>query len=169
MGIDDRLRTSAQQALSHTRIETVDKIELQRKTKAKAGKVEAYWFENENIGLKKTLFHRITIPLEPFDSGLDYEEQPLSTEMVLDWYELNLENPAELDGTNLSHESYPEAEGSVYVGCAHNWCDVKDLRFSKTDNGGYEIIGAVIVEFENEGVAQNEPFTFKTTVEVVTA
>ncbi|AWF80512.1 hypothetical protein BTJ40_06640 [Microbulbifer sp. A4B17] len=147
----------------------MDKIELQRKTKAKNGKVEAYWFENESIGLQKTLFHRITIPLEPFDSGLEYEEQPLSTEIVLDWYELNLENSAELDGANLSHESYPEAGGSVYVGCAHNWCNVKELVFSKANDGRYEIKGSVVVEFENEGVAQNEPFTFETTIEVVTA
>ena len=69
----------------------------------------------------------------------------------------------------MSHESFPEAEGSIYVGCAHNWCDVKELVFSKTDNGRYEIKGSVVVEFENEGVAKNEPFTFETTIEVVTA
>lgn len=73
------------------------KIELQKKTKAQNATVEAYWFENESIGLNKTLFYRITIPLEPFDSGLEYEEQPLSTEIVLDWYELKLENPDELN------------------------------------------------------------------------
>ncbi|GAB1270337.1 hypothetical protein NBRC116493_35910 [Aurantivibrio infirmus] len=145
------------------------KIGLQKKTKAKIGKVEAHWFENESIGLRKTLFHRITIPLEPFDSGLEYEEQPLLTEIVLDWYELKLENPSELDGANLSHELYPDAEASVYVGYAHNWCDVKELVFSKINDGSYEVKGYVIVEFENEGVATNEPFTFDTTIEVITA
>jgi hypothetical protein len=54
------------------------KIELQQKTTAKKGKIEFYYFENENIGLKKTLFHRIYIPLEPFDSGLEYESQRYS-------------------------------------------------------------------------------------------
>ena len=49
----------------------MDKIQLQNKTKALDGTIEAYWFENENIGLKNTLFHRLTIPLVAFDSGLD--------------------------------------------------------------------------------------------------
>ncbi len=141
-------------------------IDLQNKTKARKGKVEIYWFENENIGLKKTQFHRIIIPLEPFDSSVDYEEQPVSTEMVLDWYELNLDNPFDLDGVYLSQDCYPEAEGSVYIGCAHNWCDVKELLFSKIDNDTFNLIGTVVVDFESEGVAKNESFNFKVVVEV---
>lgn len=144
-------------------------IDLQNKTKARKGKVEIYWFENESIGLKRTQFHRIIIPLEPFDSGLDYDEQPVSTEMVLEWYELNLDNPFELDGLNLSYDCNPEAEGSVYIGCAHNWCDVKELVFSKLDNDTFKVIGAVVVDFEYEGVAKNESFKFKVEVEVIEA
>lgn len=53
----------------------MDTINLQQKTRAKKGIVEPYWFENDTIGLPRTLFYRITIPLQAFDSGLEYEEQ----------------------------------------------------------------------------------------------
>ena len=147
----------------------MDKIQLQNKTKALDGTIEAYWFENENIGLKNTLFHRLTIPLVAFDSGLDYEEQPVETALVLDWYELNLSEPENLDGLNLSHDLYPEAEGSVYVGSAHNWCSVKRLNISKNIDGGFSVVGECLIEFENEGVAENELFNFETNISVVKA
>lgn len=140
----------------------MSKIQLQSKTKALQGSIEAYYFENENIGLKKTLFHRVTIPLEAFDSGLDYEEQPVKTEIILDWYELGLSNPEKLEGLNLSHDLFPEAEGSVYIGNAHNWCNVKRLNIEQEPDGEFIAIGEILVEFENEGVSENEHFSFKT-------
>ena len=72
------------------------KIELQRKTTAKKGRIEMYYFENNSIGLKKTLFHRIYIPLEPFDSGLEYESQPIETEIVIEWLNLKLKESINL-------------------------------------------------------------------------
>lgn len=143
----------------------MENIQLQSKTKALKGSVEAYWFENENIGLENTLFHRISIPLAAFDSGLDYEEQPVETEIILDWYKLNLSLPDNLDGLNLKHESYPDAEGSVYLGSAHNWCDVKNLDIFKGEGASFFVIGEVYIEFENEGVAKNETFKFETSIE----
>ena len=100
------------------------KIGLQSKTQVKNGVIQSYWFENESIGLPKTFFHRVTLPLAEFYSGLDYDEQPTKTEIILDWYKLDLSSPSRLDGMNLSHSIYKDAEGSVYIGCAHNWCDV---------------------------------------------
>ncbi|MEE1674797.1 hypothetical protein SNR37_000116 [Agarivorans aestuarii] len=147
----------------------MEKIQLQSKTKALKGAIEAYWFENESIGLKNTLFHRLTIPLIAFDSGLDYEEQPVDTKIVLDWYELELSNESHLDGLNLKHELYPDAEGSVYIGCAHNWCDVKELKISQNSNGCFTAVGELSIEFENEGVAENELFHFRTDLDFVKA
>lgn len=144
----------------------MDKIQLQSKTQALKGKIEAYWFENQNIGLEKTLFHRITIPLKAFNSGLDYEEQPVNTEIVLDWYELGLTDPTELDGLDLNHEQYPDAEGSVCLGSAHNWCDVKALKLTKNSDGSISTTAEIAIEFENEGVAENELFKFQTSLEI---
>ena len=147
----------------------MDKIQLQSKTKALKGTIEAYWFENTNIGLKNTLFHRITIPLSAFDSGLDYEAQPVNTCIVLDWYELGLSEPEQLDGLSLTHELYPSSEGSVYVGNAHNWCDVKKFNLTQKGDGDYVAAVELIVEFENEGVAENELFIFEVCLELIEA
>ena len=138
------------------------KIELQKKTTAKNGKIEIYYFENEHIGLKKTLFHRIYIPLEPFDSGLEYESQPLETEIVMEWLELKLKEPTELAGLKLSSNPEDEIEVSIYVGSAHNPCDIKEMEFQKTGDNKYKVKCSLLVDFEHEGVAENEEFSFNT-------
>jgi hypothetical protein len=137
---------------------------LQMRTKVLPGVVESYWFENENIGLVKTLFHRIDIPLEPFDSGLDYEHQPVDTSFVFDWYQLEVESSACLDGFDLSSENYPDAEASVYVGCRHNWCEVKKMTFRSIGTPQFEVVGELLIHFEDEGVGLDEMFRFETTV-----
>ena len=142
----------------------MDIINLQDKTEALPGKIESYSFENPHIGLKRTQFHRVSIPLKSFDSGLDYEEQPVETSIEFDWYELKLLAPQKIDGLNLSAENYPESEASVYVGCAHNWCHVNKLLISPGTNNEFQVSGELFIEFQNEGVAKNEPFSFATTV-----
>jgi len=141
----------------------MSKINLQIKTEALTGWIESYWFENHHIGLEKTLFHRVFIPLKPFDSGLDYEEQPTETKIVFDWYKLELTDPKKMDGLDLNHNVYADAEASVYLGSAHNWCDVKKLNFEHIEDDTYKITGEVVIEFENERVAENEKFEFVTT------
>lgn len=148
-------------------MEDLNKINLQQKTTCLKGEVQSYWFENDFIGLKKTLFHRITIPLAPFDSGLDYEEQPLQTCILIDWIKLELTNPLELDGLNLNHVNYPETECSIYVGSAHNPCDINKLEIGKLSEDNYQINGELEIDFEHEGVALNESFTFNVIVDYV--
>lgn len=138
------------------------KINLQQKTKAQKGDIEMYWFENANTGLKRTLFHRIEIPLKPFDSGLTYEPQPVETEIVMEWLKLNLNDPTNLDGLHLKSNSKEEAEVSVYVGNAHNPCSIKNISFKKIDNDLYQVQCHLFIDFEHEGVAKNEDFSFVT-------
>jgi hypothetical protein len=40
----------------------VETIVLQAKARPLEGCIEHYWFENEQVDLARTLFHRITIP-----------------------------------------------------------------------------------------------------------
>lgn len=140
----------------------MEKINLQHKTKPTSGKGEIYWFENENIGLKKTLFHRFNIPLIPFDSGLEYESQPLDTEIVFEWLKLDLENPTNLDGLELTSRPEDDTEVSIYIGSSHNPCDIKDMKFHKIEENKYLVECNLFVDFEHEGVAQNEEFHFST-------
>ena len=141
----------------------MDTINLQQKTRPLAGRVEYYWFENENIGLERTRFHRVVIPFEPFDSGLDYVEQPESTELAVDWAELGLSDPSDLDGVDLSMEKLDGVEASIYLGHAHNWAHLKEFKLSKVDEG-LHVHCVAVIEFETEGVASNESLEFDATV-----
>ena len=145
----------------------MNKINLQEKTKAEKGTAEMFWFENEFVNLEKTLFHRIIVPLKAFDSGLKYETQLTETEIYIDWLELNLKNPNDLDGLNITSETHKKIETSVYVGGAHNWCDVTKLSINKINNNTYSIDCHLFIDFKNEGVAENENFIFKTTIEFI--
>ncbi len=145
----------------------MNKINLQNKVKAKKGTAEMYWHENEFTGLKRTLFHRITIPLTAFDSGLDYESQPVKTKIFIEWLVLNLPNPTDLDGLEISNQKYEQLEASVYIGGAHNWCDVMKLNIKRKKDNTYFVEGELSIDFENEGVAENENFSFKTTIEFI--
>ena len=142
----------------------MDKINIQEKAKPQPGRIEKYLFENENIGLKKTLFHRIYVPLSPFDSGLDYVDQPEETEIVFEWFSLNLKDPDNLNGLNLNHKNYPDAEASVYVGSSHNWCNINKLIISNIEENRFQINVDLEIDFEAEGVASNETLTFQTEV-----
>lgn len=141
----------------------MNKIDLQNKTKPKEGTIEYYWFENENIGLKKTLFHRITIQLEPFDSGLAYAEQPEETELVIEWVNLGLKDPALLAGVEITSKTTKDVEASIYIGAAHNQTNIESLKLKEIAPNKYKLNGDVTIEFENEGVGKNEKFSFTTT------
>lgn len=140
----------------------LSQIDLQNKTSAQIGRIEKYFFENENIGLKKTLFHRIDIPLLSFDSGLEDIPQETKTEISFSWYSLELDNPDNLDGLNLNHKNYPNAEASVYIGWAHNWCHVNEFILKKISENKFHVSVDLLIDFESEGVALNEKFTFQT-------
>jgi hypothetical protein len=142
----------------------MNKINLQKKSQARGGSAGKYWFENKIIGLEKTLFHRISIPLTPFNSGLKYESQPVETEIVIEWLILNLTNPDDLDNLQISSQKYEGLEASVYVGSAHNVCEVLKLNFQRKEGDNYWVEGEIIIDFESQGVAQNEIFSFQTTI-----
>ena len=137
------------------------KIDLQGKTEVTTGTIESYWFENPNIGLIRTLFHRIAIPLMPFNSGLNYVEQPEETELVFDWIELPTEELWHNKTTSLNTDANSRMEVSIYVGAAHNPCQTSKLELSRLTETNFQLKGEVEINFEAEGVAQNELFNFQ--------
>ena len=137
-------------------------IGLQSKTKAKEGIIEYFWFENKSIGLKRTMFHRIVIPLEPFDSGLDYVTQPEETKLIFDWINLGLKDPSALDGLEITSANDEDLEATVYLGTVHNWIDVHKLSLKEVEPRKYEVRGELTLEFEKADVAPDEPFSFRT-------
>jgi hypothetical protein len=135
-------------------------IGLQAKARSLEGTIEHYWFENERAGLRRTLFHRIRIPFEPLDSGLDYVQQPERTELLVDWINLGLDDPAALDGVEIAMGHTPDVEASIYLGAAHNWYQIEKLTFAR-DGSRYRVASVGTVEFSREGVASDETFIFE--------
>ncbi|MBN8680041.1 MAG: hypothetical protein J0M29_17560 [Chitinophagales bacterium] len=142
----------------------MNKINLQKKAQAREGRAEKYWFKNDTTGLEKTLFYRITIPLTPFNSGLNYESQPVETEIVIEWLNLHLVDPDDLDNLQISSQEYEDLEASIYVGSAHNACEVIKLHFQRMEGNNYQVKGEIRIDFKSEGVAQNEVFSFQTII-----
>jgi hypothetical protein len=138
----------------------VETIGLQAKARPLEGTIEHYWFENEHVGLARTLFHRIRIPFAPFYSGLDYVHQPERTELVVEWIKLGLDDPAALDGVEIAMGKTPDVEASIYLGAAHNWYQIQKLTLAR-EGSRYRIASVGVVEFAREGVAHDEPFAFE--------
>ena len=137
-------------------------IGLQKKAKLKEGTIEKYWFENESIGLKKTLFHRIEIPLEPFESGLKYEDQPIETEIVIEWIEIG--NPNFEERIRLSSLDQEGMEASIYLGGAHNNCEIIILEIKSIGSKKHKINGEFIIHFVEQGIGKDEGFEFETII-----
>jgi hypothetical protein len=138
----------------------VETISFQSKARPLEGTIEHYWFENELVGLARTLFHRIRIPFEPFDSGLDYVEQPEQTELVVEWINLGIDDPAALDGVEIAMGQTPDVEASIYLGAAHNWYQIEKLTLTR-DGSRYRVAIVGTIEFAREDVARDERFEFE--------
>lgn len=141
-------------------------INFAEKAEFLPGKIEAYWFENLHLGIQKTLFHSVTLPIKPFDSGFDCDENPLSTEIRCDFINLSLVNPYELDGIDINVKSYPQIDASMYLGNAHNPCDFNKLLFEKVDQDTYKVYGDIFIDFPFENIAKSENVVFETYVKV---
>jgi hypothetical protein len=136
------------------------KIDLQHKTKPKVGRITYHWFENPNISLPLTRFHTIEIPLKLFNSGIEYEHQPVETSLLFEWIKLEIDDPLELDRLEINSQKFPDMEASMYLGAAHNWMNVCSLKISFESNLQFRVNGIVEIDFETEGVAENETFMF---------
>jgi hypothetical protein len=130
-------------------------IPIQKLAVPLPGEIDSHWFENEHIGLANTLFHRITLPLAPFDSGCDYITQPEDTEVCIEWIKASLADPAQLDGLKLTSKKFPDMEASIYLGAAHNWVTIKKLLLTRTAPDTYDIQLDALIDFETEGIAKN--------------
>ena len=142
-------------------------IQLQTWTNALPGKMDCRWFENEHIGLKPTLFHHIVIPLKPFNSGLEYVEQPENTEIHIDWIELGIPETENPENFILEKEGVINYEASIYIGSAHNPIAINKLQVTASNQHNYKVEGNITVDFEFEGVAKKEDFEFQTALEYI--
>jgi len=139
-------------------------IDLQQNTKPDGGTIESYYFLNPPHIPKRTKLHRVVIPLAPFDSQIEYEEQPVETEITIDW----IVNEEILNSeVQLSSDTESLMEASVYLGSVHNMCTVRSLHLAMPVNGQVYCRGNFLIEFEKEEIARNEKFEFETTLEIL--
>lgn len=141
-------------------------IDLQNKTTAKEGVIEIFEFEDEKTDLQKTVFHRMFIPLEPFNPGLTPESNTIDTKIVIDWLDLNLRSAINLDGLNL--KTTPQDDALVYIRIdeVNNPCDIDTMKIKKIADNLYQVDCEIFIEFEHEKTAKNEYFTFSTQLQL---
>jgi hypothetical protein len=89
-------------------------------------------------------------------------EQPEESSFVFEWIELSLKDPNKLDGLNINHKNYPNLEASIYIGYRHNPCDVIDFKVRRVDDSTFNLQVSLHIDFEYEGVAFNEYYSFET-------
>jgi len=141
-----------------------------KQIKPQKGEFTCNLWENSHIGLPLTLFYSIEIPLEPFDSGHDYVEQPATTSIVIEW--LKFFDP--VTGQNERNWKYllgreflitfedETGEGSIYLGTEH--CQFNSLiKFLSISGTTFEIELTLNVAFNIETINLEEgQFTIKT-------
>jgi hypothetical protein len=145
-----------------------------RDIKPLKGQLTANLWENSHIGLPLTLFYSIEIPLEPFDSGHTYVDQPTTTSIVMEW--IKFLNPAtgqnEKNWRALAGKEYlisyedGTGEGSIYLGSEH--CQFNSfIRFVSLTDKTFDIELALRVDFniETANLDENGQFAIKTQVE----
>ncbi len=94
--------------------------------KAKPGTMKCNLWENENAHPPLSLFYSMEIPLEPFDNGHDWDEQPCETALRMDNLIFDddqgeqIKNWTDLIGKefDLSFDNETE-DSSIYLGTEH--------------------------------------------------
>jgi hypothetical protein len=118
------------------------------------GQMRAHLFQNPRLGLAPTLFYDIAIPLEPFDSGLAWEDQPVHTQFCLEFVRLPVDDWRELDGRSFALAP-GDADGSIYLGGAHNPVDIQYLGFTRLAGTALRIDCTLFCDFEAERVGDS--------------
>ena len=122
------------------------------KFKPELGTMNACIFENPSAGLEPTLFYDITIPLEPFDSGLSYESQPVKTSFRFNSIKFPVTDWRKFHGRSFQIEP-DDADGSIYIGTIHNPVDIDLISFTRTGDFSFQIHCLLLCDFEFEMVA----------------
>ncbi|WP_299107272.1 hypothetical protein [uncultured Tenacibaculum sp.] len=84
----------------------------------------------------------------------------------MEWIQLDINNPFELDRINIVTTPEDDTQSSIYIGTRHTPSDIKNMKFRQIEKDKYEVICELFAEFEYESVAKNELLNFKTILQV---
>jgi hypothetical protein len=118
-----------------------------------AGRLTARVFANPRAGFLATLLFDIEIPLQPFEFGGELQK----TAVRLDFIELPVSDWRQLQNREFRFPVNPQPgyiDGSVYLGHAHNPCDVTRIRFGPVAGRSLQAELDVRFNFEYEGPAE---------------
>ncbi|HEX7898538.1 MAG TPA: hypothetical protein VF950_12310 [Planctomycetota bacterium] len=132
--------------------------------KAEPGTLHALIFENLKIGLPRALFYDLEIPLAPFDSGLPGDAPDIAKRFRLNFLQLPAPDWRRLDGRTFELEA-DAADGSIYLGNAHNPVDLPRLEFRNLEGCRFQVEARLNCDFEFENVALSDTVELATTVE----
>jgi len=131
--------------------------------KPKPGTMQARLFSNYHIKLPVTLFYDIEIPLEPFDSGLDYEKQPCKTSFNLNFIKFPVRDWQDFAGQEFEL-TQDDSEGGIYVG-DHSPVYINSIKFERLSSFWFKIDCKLFCDFEYENVGQSETIELSAEIE----
>ncbi|MGC3989410.1 MAG: hypothetical protein QM796_06980 [Chthoniobacteraceae bacterium] len=105
----------------------------------------------------------LKIPLEPFDSGLDYIPQPETPIIQLYDFSLDAPNPFAACGKTFDLGDTQQG-GSVCIGHSHNPTDVLQLSLRHLSDALFEVRLHLYLDFEFEGVGESADLFLTATV-----
>jgi len=111
--------------------------------------------QNPSTQIEPELTYDITIPLEPFDSGLDHVSQPEATSFRLQYLKLPVRDWRSLDRRSFQIER-DDQDCSIYIGVVHNPVEIESIKFTHFGGLRFRIDCVLLCCFEFEGVADNE-------------
>lgn len=122
--------------------------------KAQPGTLQARLFENEHIAMPLSLFYDVHIPLEPFEIGSKRARERVETTFRLEFIPLPVPDWRQLGGQVFSLKP-DDADGSLYLGGAHNPVDIREMHFLRVGDGVFHLDCTVFCDFDSEGVSKN--------------
>lgn len=129
------------------------------------GKMESIIFENKNIGLQRSIFYSLSISLKPFN----YESEPVSTSLELEWINLNTTNWRGLENKEFAFPLNPKAgyiDASIYLSSEHIYVDITKIIFGKISENNIEvqIFGSINFNTSGHKNCKNTKFNIRTTI-----
>jgi len=118
-----------------------------------AGRLTARVFSNPHVGLPATLFFDIEIPLRPFE----FDGALQTTAVRLDFIRFPVSDWRQFEDREFRFPVSPRPgyiDGSVYLGEAHNPCDVTRIRFGPLAGRTLQAELDLRFDFEYEGPAE---------------
>jgi len=115
-----------------------------------SGELSSTVFENEHVGISRSVFFRILIPIAPFD----FEGESVETSVRLDLIDFGVTDWRLLNDKSFVFPVNPAEgyiDGSMYLGHAHNPADVTRIAFGRFTDSSVEVDFDIAFDFTYEG------------------